>query len=433
MADTLPPDENRKAGKKRSDRSGKVADFRYKRSRQPGQRSKDRPNSKRNGKKRASDGSDNANPRSANGPREARSHKSSTQPIKSGAFAPGSGRNEAYAALDLGTNNCRLLIARPSGRDFTVIDAFSRVVKLGEDLATTGRLSDKAMDRAVGALTICAEKLRRRNVRLARSVATEACRRAENGADFIERVKRETGIVLDIITAEEEARLAVLGCHILLEQGEGPAVIFDIGGGSTELVLLEPVGPESRRVPRIIDWQSVPWGVVSLTDTVGRGEDSKAAREARYAEMRRLVSDSFAPFAARIAEASKSADIRLLGTSGTVTTLASLHLELPHYDRKAVDGLIVPSHAMRAISGDLSSKSPAERSEIPCIGQDRADLVVAGCAILESILDLWPADRLGVADRGIREGILRSLMAAERQSERSLKALQALRAGKGQG
>ncbi len=300
-------------------------------------------------------------------------------------------------------------------------------MKLGEDLATTGRLSEEAMDRALGALSICADKLRRRNVRLARSVATEACRRASNGDTFIERVRRETGIVLDIITAEEEARLAVLGCHILLEAGEGPALIFDIGGGSTELVMLQP----GKKIPEIIDWQSVPWGVVSLTDTIRReeppGSSGPEARRQRYDKMRETVSNAFAPFAERIAQAAGSSDIRLLGTSGTVTTLASLHLELPHYDRKAVDGLIVPSHSMREISTRLSSMSPAERSEVPCIGNDRADLVVAGCAILESILDLWPAQRLGVADRGIREGILRSLMAADRDSERSLEALQATR------
>ena len=172
---------------------------------------------------------------------------------------------QAYAAIDLGTNNCRLLIARPSDEGFTVIDAFSRIVRLGENMAQTGKLSDESMDRAVAALSVCADKLRRRNVRLARSVATEACRRADNGPAFIERVREETGIRLDIISAQEEARLAVLGCHILLEDGIGPAVIFDIGGGSTELVLIEPGAP----VPRILDWQSVPWGVVSLTETVG--------------------------------------------------------------------------------------------------------------------------------------------------------------------
>ncbi len=334
----------------------------------------------------------------------------------------GKGVRHSYAAIDLGTNNCRLLIARPSGPNFTVIDAFSRVVRLGEGLAQTGRLSNAAMDRAVNALKICSDKLRRRNVRLARSVATEACRRAENGAEFIERVRRETGIVLDVISAEEEARLAVLGCHILLEEGPGPAVIFDIGGGSTELVLIEQGGP----VPRVLDWQSVPWGVVSLTETCGHGEETEEMRKARYDEMRRLVSESFAPFAQRIADMRKP-ELRLLGTSGTVTTLASLHLDLPQYDRKAVDGLIVPAAAMRDISLRLSAMSPQDRRQLPCIGNERADLVIAGCAILESILDIWPAERLGVADRGIREGILRSLMSSDSDGDQTRAALRRTR------
>ena len=334
---------------------------------------------------------------------------------------------QAYAAIDLGTNNCRLLIARPAEENFVVIDAFSRVVRLGEGLAQTGRLSDEAMDRALGALKICADKLKRRNVRLARSVATEACRRASNGAAFIERVRRETGIWLDVISAQEEARLAVLGCHILLEDGIGPAVIFDIGGGSTELVLIEPGAP----VPHILDWQSVPWGVVSLTETVRAeqvhaDEGNDATRLARYTRMRQLVSESFAAFASRIAEHA-TPDLRLLGTSGTVTTLASVHLELPQYDRRAVDGLIVPAAAMRDIATRLSTMSPAERRELPCIGNERADLVVAGCAILEAILDIWPADRLGVADRGIREGILRSLMAADAEGFQAQAALRRLK------
>lgn len=330
---------------------------------------------------------------------------------------------QAYAAIDLGTNNCRLLIARPNDENFVVIDAFSRVVRLGEGLAQTGRLSDRAMDRALGALKVCADKLRRRNVHLARSVATEACRRASNGEAFIERVREETGIVLDIISAQEEARLAVLGCHILLEDGIGPAIIFDIGGGSTELVLIEPGAP----VPRIIDWQSVPWGVVSLSETVGEEpEDDSAGRLARYAKMKQLVRNSFAEFAERIA-AHQSSEQRLLGTSGTVTTLASVHLGLPQYDRKAVDGLIVPADSMRGISQQLSGMSPQERSQLDCIGADRADLVVAGCAILEAILEIWPADRLGVADRGIREGILRSLMTADAEGIEAQAALRRLK------
>ncbi len=334
---------------------------------------------------------------------------------------------QAYAAIDLGTNNCRLLIARPSGENFVVVDAFSRVVRLGEGLAQTGRMSDAAMDRALGALHICADKLRRRNVHLARSVATEACRRASNGEAFIERVRAETGIALDIISAGEEARLAVLGCHILLEPGEGPAMIFDIGGGSTELVLIE-TGPA---VPRILDWQSVPWGVVSLTESCGPEPTDRDGRVERYEAMRGLVRDSFAKFAERVAPARNSGQgpLRLLGTSGTVTTLASLHLGLPQYDRRAVDGLIVPAEAMIAIGARLSAMTMAERSELPCIGRERADLVVAGCAILDTILELWPAVRLGVADRGIREGILRSLMRAGGDGERARGELRRARFG----
>jgi exopolyphosphatase/guanosine-5'-triphosphate,3'-diphosphate pyrophosphatase len=312
-----------------------------------------------------------------------------------------------YGAVDLGTNNCRLLIARPDDGTFTVLDAFSRVVKLGEGLGQTGRLSQPAMDRTVAALSICADKLRRRHVSLSRSVATEACRRAENGREFVERVRVETGLALDIIPPQEEARLAVLGCHKLLEPGDGPALIFDIGGGSTELVLVEP-GEVS---PRIRAWWSAPWGVVSLTETEGREAIEGKDRVAAYERMRQRVFRSFARFVDMLPESRE--DIRLLGTSGTVTTLASVHLALPSYDRRAVDGLQVPIESMREINAMIARMDLAERSALPCIGAERADMVVAGCAILDAILDIWPAERLGIADRGIREGILRALMARD--------------------
>jgi exopolyphosphatase/guanosine-5'-triphosphate,3'-diphosphate pyrophosphatase len=301
-----------------------------------------------------------------------------------------------------------LLIAKPEGDGFVVIDAFSRIVRLGEGLAATGRLSDAAIERAIAALSVCADKLRRRHVTLARSVATEACRQAVNGQDFIDRVYQETGIALDIITAEEEARLAVMGCHALLEPGDGPALIFDIGGGSTELVLIDT----REGHPVIRDWLSAPWGVVSLTESEPVSDESEAARLDAYARMKSRVADSFSALAARLPQGLDG--IRLLGTSGTVTTLASLHLGLASYDRNAIDGLIVPAASMQEISTRLSSMSLAERQRLPCIGVERADLVVAGCAILEAIIDIWPAERLGVADRGIREGILRLLMARDK-------------------
>ena len=313
----------------------------------------------------------------------------------------------SYGAIDLGTNNCRLLVARPGETGFTVIDAFSRVVRLGEGMATSGKISEAAQDRAVAALAVCAEKLKRRRVGLARSVATEACRRAVNGRQFVERVRRETGICLEIIAPEEEARLAMLGCHRLLEPGDGPALIFDIGGGSTELLLIDT----DRGEPRIKCWWSAPWGVVSLTESEGRNFATTEERLAAYGRMRERVRHAFRHFV-DLLPASKH-DIRLMGTSGTVTTLASVHLALPSYDRRAVDGLHVPIEAMQKISSMIAGMDYDERSSLPCIGNERADLVVAGCAILEAIIEIWPAKNLGVADRGIREGILRSLMARD--------------------
>jgi exopolyphosphatase/guanosine-5'-triphosphate,3'-diphosphate pyrophosphatase len=343
---------------------------------------------------------------SAPAPLQATPERSGPSESKSPCRRDGAHRH-TYGAIDLGTNNCRLLIARPNDSGFTVIDAFSRIVRLGEGLSRSAELSQGAMDRAVDALAVCADKLRRRNVSLSRSVATEACRRAANGRAFIERVREETGIVLDIIEPQEEARLAVLGCHKLLEPGDGPALIFDIGGGSTELVLIDQLDGK----PQIRAWWSAPWGVVSLTESEGREALEGPDRIKAYERMRERARRAFANFATMLPETREG--IRLLGTSGTVTTLASVHLALPSYDRRAVDGLHVPIGAMREISAMIAGMDYAERSALPCIGTERADLVVAGCAILEAIMEIWPARNLGVADRGIREGILRSLMARD--------------------
>ncbi|TRW15273.1 Ppx/GppA phosphatase family protein [Glacieibacterium frigidum] len=315
-------------------------------------------------------------------------------------------RTRTFGALDLGTNNCRLLIARPGAGGFTIVDAFSRIVRLGEGLVQSGRLSDRAQDRAIEALRICSEKLQRRQVFVTRNVATEACRRASNGAAFVDRVYAETGIALDVITPAEEARLAVLGCQSLIDPDGPPALVFDIGGGSTELSL---VRADARGEPEMLAWVSVPWGVVSLAETEAIVLPPEE-RGPAFERMRALAAGHLTRFAADVARLAPG-PIQLLGTSGTITTLASVHLGLPAYDRRQVDGCMVTAVAMREISAMLSSRSPAERAEVTCIGHERADLVVAGCAILLAILDCWPAEEIRVADRGIREGILRTLMA----------------------
>ncbi|MBV1933302.1 MAG: Ppx/GppA family phosphatase [Parvibaculaceae bacterium] len=321
-----------------------------------------------------------------------------------------------YAALDLGTNNCRLLVARRVKEGYRVIDAFSRIVRLGEGLAHSGALSQDAMDRAVEALGICADKMRRRGVTHARTIATEACRMASNGPEFIERVKRETGITLDVVSPEDEAKLAVAGCAPLLCPKTGSALVFDIGGGSTELMWVR----RSNRGRGIIeDWVSLSSGVVTLSETYG-GRDLTAEG---FEKMVAHITQQLSEFRDRIKEKGlPERGFHLLGTSGTVTTIAGVQMGLRRYDRSRVDGAWVAPEDVARITDQLLNMSFEDRAENPCVGHERADLVLAGCAILKAIMLAWPADRLRVADRGLREGILFSLMqAAEPRTRRKRK------------
>jgi exopolyphosphatase/guanosine-5'-triphosphate,3'-diphosphate pyrophosphatase len=317
-----------------------------------------------------------------------------------------------FAALDLGTNNCRLLVAVPGRHgQFRVIDAFSRIVRLGEGLSASGRLGQAAMDRAVEALKVCGDKLRNRKIRKARLIATEACRAAENGVEFLERVEREAGLKLEIIDRQTEARLAVSGCGSLVERETRGVVLFDIGGGSSEIALIDlSRGQRSSRLANhIVSWTSLPVGVVSLAERFG---GRTVTRETFTA----MVDDVAARLKAfdgrdRLAHVLASPHFHLLGTSGTVTTLAGVHLDLDRYDRRRVDGLWMDRDSVDRMVEKLVGWDFQQRCANPCIGADRADLVLAGCAILEAIRGVWPSERLRVADRGLREGILSELMA----------------------
>jgi exopolyphosphatase/guanosine-5'-triphosphate,3'-diphosphate pyrophosphatase len=313
-----------------------------------------------------------------------------------------------YAALDLGTNNCRLLIARPSGPSFRVVDAFSRIVRLGEGLSATGILSEEAMTRALDALKVCADKITARNVAASRCVATEACRQAANCAMFLARVQAEVGLEIEIISSAEEARLVVAGCAPLLNPRIPYAIVFDIGGGSTEIVWLRLMGPPGRRRPHIIGSVSLPFGVVTLTDRFGGAEVSTATYRAMVAE----AMAALAPFERThdILRHIRTGRAQMLGSSGTVTTLAGIHLALPRYTRALVDGSVLTFEQIAVVSAHLAGLDLAGRAANPCVGRERADLVLSGCAILDAICETWPVGRLRVADRGVREGILLDLM-----------------------
>ena len=342
--------------------------------------------------------------------------------------APASLAPSIYGALDLGTNNCRLLIAKPSRRGFLVIDAFSRIIRLGEGVLSSGRLSEAAMKRTIEALKVCAEKMSRRAVTRSRLIATEACRIASNGGEFIERVRGETGLSIEIVGQETEAKLAVSGCASLIDRNCDWVLVFDIGGGSSELIWLDlaRLGRPWRRTLHdrvdvqtcIAAWTSLPIGVVNLAERHGGREVTPGSYEAMVKDVMACLTsfETKHRFSKRIA--GKRA--HFLGTSGTVTTISGIHLKLPVYERARVDGCWLTARDVRVVSNDLIGMSYAERVAQPCIGQERADLVLAGCAILEALLRTWPCQRLRVADRGLREGILATLMAEDGHERRSL-------------
>ena len=326
------------------------------------------------------------------------------------ALEIGGGRRadeQVYAALDLGTNNCRLLIARPARAGFRVIDSFSRIVRLGEGLGANGRLGEPAVERAIAALKVCAGKIRRRSVTRSRYVATEACRRAANCDDFLAKVSSETGIAFEIISAEEEAALALAGCAPLIEDGASHALLFDIGGGSTEVAWVAV-----EEGPRIVDSLSLPCGVVDMSERY----DGRDVVPEVYRAMVDEVAARLAPFEARngIRARVAAGGVQMIGTSGTVTTLMGMLLDLPRYDRARVDGTRLEFDAMWAVADRLLGMDYDARAAHPCILDARAEFVIPGTAILAAICETWPVGRVTVADRGLREGILLHLMAERR-------------------
>ncbi len=354
--------------------------------------------------------------------------------------------NGVYAALDLGTNNCRLLVARPQQDGFRVVDAFSRIVRLGEGLSASGRLSDEAMARTLDALKVCASKIRRRGATQVRAVATEACRRARNCEAFLARVRSETGIELEIISQDEEAKLAIYGCAPLIDPHVPDVLLFDIGGGSTEVCWLKAAQPNGRgpngRGPNgrgpdgagpngsgpdrltgedlsLYAWSSIPIGVISMAERFGGGDLTPSDYDAMVGVMREAMSGftELHDLGASVA----GGEVQMLGTSGTVTTLVGVHFDLPRYDRSFVDGSYLDMETVHRICRRIAAMSYGERADHACIGAERADLVVAGCAILTALCSFWPAERLRVADRGLREGMLYTMMhGRDRRSGRRL-------------
>ncbi|AGT08986.1 Ppx/GppA phosphatase family protein [Paracoccus aminophilus] len=338
-----------------------------------------------------------------------------TRPVEEG---------ELYAALDLGTNSCRMLIARPRGNQFQVVDSFSKPVQLGHGLEASGRLSRSSMARTVHALQVCRRKLDIHKVTRMRLVATEACRRARNSRDFMRMIRRETGLPIEVIGAEEEARLAVISCAPLVSQRTEQLLVVDIGGGSTELVWIDLEDVELAERPRaimrladgfrdpvpggarVVDWISVPLGVATLRDQFEDVEDDQG----RFALMSWHFEEMLQSFAPYVNAGAPEEGFQIIGTSGTVTTVAASHLGLKRYDRTKVDGLTMTSTQIDRVIRDYLMLGPEGRRTDPRIGRERHALIMSGAAILQTLMRIWPTTRLSVADRGLREGLLYAQM-----------------------
>lgn len=335
-------------------------------------------------------------------------HKSRKNPHKSQS-------RETYAAIDLGTNNCRLLIVEPQGNSFKVIDSFSRIVRLGEGLESSNKLSADAMQRTIDALRVCATKIRRHRVRWMRCVATEACRRAENGQAFINQIEKSTRLRFEIIDGKDEAELAAIGCGALFDRQFPHAIVFDIGGGSTEITCLSL----KKGRYELQDMISLPLGVVRLSEKY----DGKNMSQEIYTQIRDEAEKTIRSFAEKQTfHADNLNDIQLIGTSGTVTTLAAIHKGLKKYNRNIVDGAVMKRGEVVAVIQSLINMSYEERQNNNCIGKERADLVLSGCAVLEAIIRAWPLENVKIADRGIREGILLRLIRKTRRRQKIRRA-----------
>lgn len=365
-------------------------------------------------------------PQGADAPQNVIEAASTVSPLAQTPALPMPASGQLYAAVDLGTNSCRMLIAQPKGSQFVILDSFSKTVQLGAGLEASGRLSRASMQRTLQALHICQKKMEALGVTRMRLVATEACRRARNGRDFMRQIKRETGLYFEIIKAEEEARLAVISCAPLVLPDTEQLLVVDIGGGSTELVWVDisnvapnqraqsimrlhsGFGAQAQGGARVVDWISIPLGVATLKDQFHDVEDDGA----RFALMSWFFEEQLANFSP-YNSAQARAGFQIIGTSGTVTTVAASFLGLKRYDRAKVDGLHMTSDQIHSVIREYLTLGPEGRRRDPRIGRDRHTLIMSGAAILQALMRIWPTDKLSVADRGLREGLLYAQMSAD--------------------
>lgn len=307
-----------------------------------------------------------------------------------------------FAAIDLGSRNCRTIVGCQSKAGaFEYIETYSKSVSLADGVAASKKLSRKSMDRTIEALAFCSKVLSRYAGLTYLAVATDAMRRAENASVFIKRVKRELGLIISIITPQEEAYYAALGCIEVLSLETEIFVVFDIGGGSSEIALCRQ---KSDKDIELIDSLSIPYGVINLL------ESKDHLTFSGYSNLVQKISDLSRDFLNQYATTLDFVNnFQCIGTSGTTTTVAALNMNLRFYDREKINDSILQFSEILKTVHYVQSLSEDERKLHPYISQSNEDLVLGGLTILEGIVRGLPASTITVTDRGVRDGVVYAL------------------------
>lgn len=299
------------------------------------------------------------------------------------------------AGIDIGTNTIRLLIAETGPHTLREIYSDRRITRLGRDLARTGRLSREAEGRSLSVLSDFAGKIKLYSAQHTAAVGTSALRYAEGASNFLDLVKAETGIDVRVITGAEEAGLTLLGVFAALPDMDEPALVIDIGGGSIEIIAAKN-GMAMHAV-------SVELGAVYLTEKFIHSDPPDGAE---IEDIRKALRHALADVD-RVVEGCRPGV--LIGTAGTVTTLAAMDLGISVYDPAKVNNHGLTSRVVDGMVESLSGRGIDERRGMPGLEPGREDIILAGAVVVQEIMYRYGYDQMIVSDWGLREGIVMDL------------------------
>ena len=312
-------------------------------------------------------------------------------------------KQNRFAAIDLGSTNCRLVIVDIIEDKYKIICSFSEILNLGRNLSFSNEFNDEIIEKTIEIFKIISQKLKYYNVLSYRCVATEACRQSINSDELVKRIHERTNIEIEIIPSKEEARLCLKSCLNHNVNLNDFNLVFDIGGGSTEIIIFDSIYSNKD-----FDFLSIPIGVINFSEKVSLFKTEKVLGQLEkqmmfFSKKKKIHNEP----------------ISIIGSCGTVTTLCAIHLKLNYYQKSLVDNTLLEIEDLKQTCNFVKRLSSEEKEKHPCIGPQRINLLDNGILILEKILESWPVKRILVSDRGLREGIILDQIKFKRKNEKN--------------